>query len=73
MAENAPVNRDMREIYLLDGATVTYLASRWDAEGIWRRDAMRADRGDTRQPRDQPPRFQHPADRAAALASGAVA
>lgn len=49
------------------------LPNTWAADGDWRADAMRADRGDTRQPRDETPQFQHPADRDAARASGALA
>ena len=52
--------------------SITHLPNVWDAVGAWRADAMRADRGDTRQPRDETPQFQLPADRAAALASGAL-
>ncbi|MBL8386160.1 MAG: hypothetical protein JNM90_23960 [Burkholderiales bacterium] len=53
--------------------TILRLPNAWDADGAWQADAMRADRGDTRQPRDESPQFQHPADRAAAVASGALA
>ena len=51
---------------------IRQLANRWDASGEWRADAMRADAGDARQPRDETPQFQHPADRQAARASGAL-
>lgn len=51
--------------------TIVRLPNQWDAAGDWRTDAMRADRGDTRQPRDETPQFQHAADRDAAIASGA--
>jgi hypothetical protein len=47
-----------------------HLPNQWDAAGQWRADTTRADRGDTRQPRDETPQFQYPADREAALASG---
>ena len=46
------------------------LPNQWDGE--WRQEAGRATGGDTRQPRDETPRFQHPADLDAALASGAL-
>jgi hypothetical protein len=52
--------------------TIGHLPNVWDGVGQWRADAMRADRGDTRQPRDETPQFQLPADREAALASGAL-
>ncbi len=52
--------------------TIARLPNVWDGVGDWRADAMRADRGDTRQPRDETPQFQLPADREAALASGAL-
>ena len=51
---------------------IRQLPNQWDALGHWRADAMRADRGDTRQPRDETPQFQHAADREAARASGAL-
>jgi len=51
---------------------IRHLPNQWDALGNWQADAMRADRGDTRQPRDETPQFQHPADREAAHASGAL-
>jgi len=50
---------------------IVRLPNQWDGAGQWRADAMRADRGDTRQPRDETPQFQHAADREAAIASGA--
>ena len=43
----------------------------WSADEAWRAEAGRTKGGDTRQPRDTSPRFQTPADREAALASGA--
>ncbi len=46
------------------------LANRWDAESGWKRAAAGTRGGDTRQPRDESPQFQHAADRDAALASG---
>ena len=49
-----------------------HLPNQWDTLGQWRANAMRADAGDTRQPRDQTPQFQHAADREAARASGAL-
>lgn len=55
-----------------EGEGIRRLPNQWDAAGEWRADAMRADRGDTRQPRDETPQFQHPADREAARASGAL-
>ena len=48
------------------------LSNRWDPQDGWKKDAGRARGGDTRQPRDESPRFQEPADRTAALASGAL-
>ena len=52
--------------------TIRQLPNQWDTVGQWRADAMRADRGDTRQRRDETPQFQHAADREAARASGAL-
>ena len=52
--------------------TIELLPNVWDGVGQWRADAMRADRGDTRQPRDETPQFQLVADRDAAIASGAL-
>lgn len=49
---------------------IRHLPNQWDTPGRWRADAMRADGGDTRQPRDETPQFQHPADREAARALG---
>jgi hypothetical protein len=44
----------------------------WDAAGDWRREAARTRGSDTRRPRDETPQFQHPDDREAARASGAL-
>lgn len=41
-------------------------------EGDWRKQDGRSDGADTRQPRDETPQFQFPADREAAKASGAL-
>ncbi len=43
---------------------------RWDANNAWRQEAARDKGGDTRQPRDETPQFQHEADRQAARAAG---
>jgi len=52
--------------------TVQMLTQVWDAGDAWREEAG-SDRGsDTRQPRDTSPQFQDPADRTAAIASGAL-
>ena len=51
---------------------IRHLPNQWDTVGRWRADAMRADGGDARQPRDKTPQFQHPADREAARALGAL-
>ena len=48
------------------------LPNQWDAGGEWRQEAARNRGDDTRQPRDETPQFQFEADRAAALASGAL-
>jgi hypothetical protein len=48
------------------------LPNTWDASGEWKQDAARSKGGDTRQPRDESPQFQQPADREAARASGAL-
>lgn len=53
--------------------TLLCLPNRWDADGAWQQRAASNDGQDTRQPRDETPQFQWPADRAAALASGALA
>ena len=52
--------------------TIRHLPNQWDSRGQWRADAMRADGGDLRQPRDETPQFQHAADRVAARAGGAL-
>ena len=49
------------------------LPNRWDAHGEWQRAAAQTGGGDTRQPRNETPQFQHAGDRAAARASGALA
>ena len=46
------------------------LPMRWP-DPAWATEAMRADGGDTRQPRDETPQWQLPEDRAEAIASGA--
>ena len=51
------------------GEIVT-LPNSW--EGDWRKQDGRSDGADTRQPRDETPQFQFPADREAARASGAL-
>ena len=51
---------------------IRILPNRWDADGAWQQASSRSDGGDTRQPRDETPQFQYEADRAAALASGAL-
>ncbi|MGE0873110.1 MAG: hypothetical protein AB7O31_00400 [Burkholderiales bacterium] len=50
---------------------VRMLPNRWD-DDAWRTETTSASRGDTRQTRDETPQFQHPADREAAIASGAL-
>jgi D-proline reductase (dithiol) PrdB len=49
------------------------LPNRWAESDDWKQLDAAPDRGDTRQPRDETPRFQLPADRDAAVASGALA
>jgi len=51
---------------------IARLPNRWPESEEWRHKAAAAQGGDTRQPRDDSPRFQHPADRDAAVASGAL-
>jgi hypothetical protein len=51
---------------------IRVLPHRWDELGEWRREAARTQGADTRLPRDETPRFQCEADRAAARASGAL-
>lgn len=46
------------------------LDNRWGDDG-WRAEASSTQGQDTRQPRDESPQFQRPADREAAVASGA--
>jgi len=53
------------------GAIVS-LPNRWNETGDWRAEAARTKGGDTRQPRDETPRFQHADDREKALQSGAL-
>lgn len=50
---------------------VLVLPNRWSDSDDWQRAATSSEGGDTRQPRDETPQFQHPADRDAAIASGA--
>lgn len=48
------------------------LPNRWP-DDAWRAEASSTEGKDTRQPRDETPQFQFPADREAAIASGAWA
>ena len=48
------------------------LPNRWDASDAWHQAASSSEGGDTRQARDETPQFQYPADRDAAIASGAL-
>ena len=48
------------------------LPNRWTENDDWKRGTASPDAGDTREARDDSPRFQLPADREAALASGAL-
>ncbi|HMM75963.1 MAG TPA: hypothetical protein PJ986_09655 [Gammaproteobacteria bacterium] len=50
--------------------TLLTLPNRW-GDDAWREEAASTEAKDTRQPRDETPQFQLPADRAAAIASGA--
>ncbi len=50
---------------------IQVLANRW-GDDDWRAEASSTKGQDTRQPRDETPQFQLPADRSAALASGAL-
>lgn len=50
---------------------IQVLTNRWDDDD-WRAEASSTKGQDTRQPRDETPQFQLPADRGAALASGAL-
>ena len=52
--------------------TLLCLPNRWDTDGDWQQEAASNEGQDTRQPRDETPQFQLPADREAALASGAL-
>jgi hypothetical protein len=47
------------------------LDNRWGSDA-WRAEAGSTRGQDTRQPRDETPQFQHPSDREAALANGAL-
>jgi len=49
--------------------TLVSLPNRW-GDDAWRAEASSTDAKDTRQPRDETPQFQLPADRVAAIASG---
>lgn len=49
------------------------LPNRWSATEDWKAEAGSSRGGDTRESRDESPRFQRPGDREAALASGALA
>jgi len=49
---------------------IRVLPNVWDAGAEWKQAAARTRGEDTRQPRDETPRFQFDADREAALASG---
>jgi len=53
-------------------STLQCLPNRWDDSGEWQQAAGASTGEDTRQPRDDTPQFQLPADRDAALASGAL-
>ena len=48
------------------------LPNRWAETDDWQRGSAAPEAGDTREARDEAPRFQWPADRAAAIASGAL-
>lgn len=39
------------------------LPAQWSEDNTWRAEAVNPDQGDTRQPRDTSPRYQHDADR----------
>jgi hypothetical protein len=51
---------------------IQVLPNLWDASGEWRSQDGRSEGPDTRQPRDETPQFQLPADRDAARARGAL-
>ncbi|MSR16120.1 MAG: hypothetical protein EXR86_16545 [Gammaproteobacteria bacterium] len=48
------------------------LPNAWNSDDAWRESASSTQGEDTRQARDEAPQFQFPADRVAAIASGAV-
>ena len=48
------------------------LPNRWSADDAWKRQAGAATGADARRPRDETPQFQTEADRAAAIAAGAL-
>ncbi|MCC7081921.1 MAG: hypothetical protein IT530_14705 [Burkholderiales bacterium] len=50
--------------------TLVTLPNRWD-DDAWRAAASSTEATDTRQPRDETPQYQYPADREAAVAAGA--
>ena len=52
---------------------IAWLPNRWSEFDDWKQQDASPARGDSRQPRDETPRFQLPADRDAAIASGALA
>lgn len=52
---------------------IARLPNRWSDADDWKANDAAPDRGDTRKSRDETPRFQLPADRDAAIASGALA
>jgi hypothetical protein len=56
---------------LHSAGAIQHLPNRW-GDDAWREEAGSRSGGDTRQPRDESPQFQHPEDRLAALASGAL-
>jgi hypothetical protein len=51
--------------------SIQMLANRW-GDDTWRVEASSTEPTDTRQPRDDSPQFQLPADREAAITSGAL-
>ena len=55
------------------GDQVHTLPNRWAADESWRQQATDTSKGDSRQPRDETPRFQNEEDRRLAVASGALA
>jgi len=48
------------------------LPNRWSADDAWKQQAGATTGADTRRPRDETPQFQTEADRAAAIAAGAL-